>query len=330
MGEHYGQLGLNERIEIYRLHADGKSLRAIGRALGRSASTIQREIRRNGAVTKVWAGGYDPVRADELAGRRRRWDKRFKLARQPDLRDLVRDRLAMGWSPQQIAGRLTHEHGRTLISHESIYRYVYHRSANKDYWHRWLPRRKSRRGRLGLQGGNLARLIKHRRPIAERPAEAADRATPGHWEADYMLFAKAGQSLLVAHERRSRYILAVHPPDRRAATTADHLRRLLATLPKSLTKTLTIDNGPEFALHYQTGIATFFCDTHAPWQKGGVENAIGRLRRALPRKILLDPLNPHTVATAVHAYNHTPRKCLDFKTPAEAFSQIQSTVALQT
>jgi IS30 family transposase len=298
--------------------------------LGRSASTVQREIRRNSSATKVWQGGYDPVRAHDLAWRRRRWDKRFKLARQPDLRDLVRDRLAMGMSPEQIAGRLALEHGRTVISHESIYRYVYHRSTNKDYWHRLLPRRKSRRGYLGTRGGNLARLIRHRRPIADRPREATDRTTPGHWEADYMLFAKPGQSILVLHERHSRYIFAVHPPDRRAATTAEQIRKLLAPIPKDLARTLTIDNGPEFALHYQTGIDTFFCDTHAPWQKGGIENAIGRLRRSLPRKTILQNHQPDPVAQAIYAYNHTPRKCLDFKTPNEAFSQIHSTVALQT
>ena len=330
MGECYGQLSLAERIEIYRLHAGGKSLRSIGRSLGRSASTIQREIRRNAVPTKVWPGGYDPVRAHDLAWRRRRWDKRFKLARQPDLRDLVRNGLAMGYSPEQIAGRLTREHGRTLISHESIYRYVYHRSANKDYWHRLLPRRKSRRGWLGTRGGNLARLIKHRRPILERPADAATRSTPGHWEADYMLFATYGQSLLVLHERQSRFLLAAYPPNRKAATTAQHLKALLVALPQALRQTLTLDNGPEFALHYQIGIDTFFCDTHAPWQKGGVENSIGRLRRRLPRKTVLDPLHPDQWMRHIQLYNNTPRKCLDFQTPAEAFSQLQSTVALQT
>ena len=330
MGESYGQLSLEERIEIYRLHAGGKSLRLIGRALGRAASTISREIARNSRATKVWSGGYAPVRAQELAQMRRRWDKRYKLARQPDLRNLVRDRLAMGMSPEQIAGRLTREHGRTLISYESIYRYVYHRSANKDYWHRLLPRRKSRRGRLGVQGGNLALLIKHRRPIAERPADAGHRESPGHWEADYMLFATYGQSLLILHERQSRFLLAAYPPNRKADTTARHLQDLLAPLPKALRKTLTLDNGPEFARHYQIGIDTFFCDTHAPWQKGGIENSIGRLRRHLPRKTSLDPLTPSQWQHHIQRYNNTPRKCLDFQTPAEAFSRLQSTVALQT
>jgi IS30 family transposase len=333
MGERYGQLSLEERIEIYRLHAGGKSLRSIGVALGRSASTISRELARNSLATKVWPGGYQPVRADALARRRRRWDKRFKLARQPDLRDLVRDRLAMGVSPEQIAGRLAREHGRTVISHESIYRYAYHRSANKDYWHRLLPRAKSRRGRLGIQGGNLARLIKHRKPLAERPHEADNRRQGGHWEADFMLFSKPGQCALVLLERTSRIAQLVRTPDRKAPTTVQHLGDMLASVPSQLRRTIVFDNGPEFALHYQlaehAGIATYFCDAHAPWQKGAIENAIGRIRRMLPRKTNLELLAPENFQSIIERYNNTPRKCLDFQTPSEAYQQLQITVALQ-
>ena len=110
MGQCYGQLSLEERIEIYRLRSAGESMQLIARTLERHVSTISREIGRNGMATKVWSGGYAPARAQKLAERRRRWDGRFKLARQPDLRDLVKDRLAMGHSPEQIAGRLTLEH----------------------------------------------------------------------------------------------------------------------------------------------------------------------------------------------------------------------------
>jgi IS30 family transposase len=329
MGQCYCQLSLEERIEIYRLHAGGESMQMIAGSLKRNVSTISREIERNGLATKVWPGGYEPVRAQKLAERRRRWDGRFKLARQPDLQDLVKDRLAMGHSPEQIAGRLTLEHG-----HESIYRFIYHRSAQKDYWHRLLPRRKSRRGRLGKRGGSAASAIKFRRSISERAVDVADRATPGHWEADFMLFAKYGQGLLIAHERQSRYTILDNPPDRKAERTAKRLAKLLKPIPSSLRKTLTIDNGTEFALHYklteQLALQTYFCDPHSPWQKGGVENAIGRLRRRLPRKINLADLSRRQIASIIRTYNETPRKCLDFKTPAEAFSLLKSTVALQT
>nr|WP_197424392.1 helix-turn-helix domain-containing protein [Bradyrhizobium yuanmingense] len=147
MGRRYGQLSLEERVETYHLHAGRISQNQIAAALGTSPSTISRELARNSRPTRAWAGGYEPVRAQQLAERRRRWDCRFKLARQPDLRRHVRKSLAMGHSPEQIADRLAREHGRVIVSHESIYRFIYHRAAQKDYWYRLLPRHKKMRGR---------------------------------------------------------------------------------------------------------------------------------------------------------------------------------------
>jgi IS30 family transposase len=331
MGRKYRQLSLDERIEIYRLHAAGRSCRRIAEAIGRHHTTVSRELDRNSKATKLWSGGYRPRRAHDLAARRRQWDCRFKLERQPDLRKLVENGLAMGSSPEQIAGRLTRENGPT-ISHESIYRYIYHRSAQKDYWHRLLPRRKSRRGHLGKRGGSPASFIKHRRSIHERPQEAQTRTQPGHWEADYMLFARYGHNLLVLHERHTRFTIIEKLPDRRAERTARHIARRLRHLAQELRRTISFDNGTEFTehhrLHRSLGISTFFCDVRCPWQKGGIENAIGRLRRYLPRKTNLDTLNLKQLRDHVARFNNTPRKCLDFKTPAEAFSQI-STGALQ-
>src|SRR5258707_12430336 len=198
MGQCYGQLSLEERVEIYRLHAGGKSQNEIAFALDRAPSTISRELRRNSRPSTAWAGGYEPVRAHQLAERRRRWDGRFKLARQTDLRNCVGKGLAMGHSPEQIAGRLALEHGRAIISHESMYRFIYHRTAQKDYWHRLLPRHKLKRGHRGRPGGSPASFTKQRRSITERPAEVEGRQGPGHWEADVMLFAQAGQARLAS------------------------------------------------------------------------------------------------------------------------------------
>jgi IS30 family transposase len=319
---------------MYRLHAGGTSQQKIAAALGRSPSTISREMRRNSLPTKVWRGGYEPIRAQRLAERRRRWDGRFKLARQPDLRERVGKDLAMGHSPEQIAGRLALEHGHALISHESIYRFIYHRSAQKDYWHRFLPRHKLLRGRRGRKGGSPAGFIKLRRSIAERPAEVANRKAPGHWEADFMLFAQYGQNLLVLHERQTRFTIVDYPVDRKAILTAQTITQQLVDLPQALRKTISFDNGTEFAehhrLHKTLGVQTFFCDPHSPWQKGGVENTIGRLRRSLPRKTDLKTISHLDIPRHVKRLNDTPRKCLDFRTPAEAFSQLKSTVALQT
>ncbi len=254
------------------------------------------------------------------------------MARQPDLRDCVGNSLAMGPSPEQIAGRLALEHGRVIISHESIYRFIYHRAAQKDYWHRLLPRRKRRRGHR--PGRSPASLIKQRRSISERPAEVEGRGTPGHWEADFMLFARCGQALLVLHERQTRFSIVQHPLDRKAVLTARTIARQLGKLPQAIRKTISFDNGNEFAehhrLHKALGVQTFFCDPHSPWQKGGVENSIGRLRRSLPRKTDLKLITAAALKRYVQRLNDTPRKCLDFNTPAEAFSKLKSIVALQT
>ncbi len=320
MGQHYDQLSLEERCAIARLRDAGQSLRQIAAALDRPPSTISRELKRNSGSTV----GYRPGYAQEQT-RARRWSG-MRLERDDALRDIVLDRLAAGWSPEQVAGRLAREAGRRLISDDSIYRFVYAqiRRTNDSRWRLYLPRAKARRGWRGKRGGSPADFIKQRRSISERPVEASDRRTPGHWEADYMLFATYGQTLLVAHERTSRILLITRPPNRKAEPTANALAGLLAPLPQSVRQTLTFDNGTEFArhhaLHRQLGIHTFFCDPHSPWQKGGVENTIGRLRRYMPRATNLDAISPDQLDDLARAYNATPRKCLDFNTPAEAFS----------
>lgn len=333
MGQEYRQLGLDERIEIYRLHRAGKSVRAIAVSMGRAPSTICRELHRNSRKTKVWDGGYEPARAHGLALRRRRWDCRHKLARQPALQQKVRDCLAMGWSPEQIAGRLAREQGGTVISHESIYRFIYHRSAQKDYWHRLLPRARHRRGRLGKRGGSPVDRIRDRVPVSQRPSEAGTRKQAGHWEADLMLFSRYGQAVLVTHERRSRFTRITRQPNKAARPVLDSLLGQFRHLPPAIRRSVTFDNGTEFALHHQLksrlGIETFFCDPHAPWQKGGVENAICRLRRFLPRKSDLASITQEQLDELVAKYNNTPRKCLNFKTPAELFSEQVKHVALQ-
>lgn len=334
MGRSYEQMSLRERVEIEIGRRAGQSVRSIARRLGRSASTVSRELRRNARATRHWSGAYEGERAHALALRRRRWDARFKLARQPDLRGLVRDGLAMGRSPEQIAGRLALEQGRTIISAESIYRFIYHRAAQKDDWHRLLPRAKSRRGRLGRRGGSPASFIRDRRPLSSRSPRAGNRREPGHWEADLMAFSRYGQYVLLTHERSSRRLTLERLTNKTAAEVSGRLLDRFGHLPSKLRHSLTFDNGTEFAQHWrlnkEIGLETFFCDPHAPWQKGGIENAIGRMRRALPRKSDLANIPQSQLDSLVDAYNNTPRKCLAFKTPNEVFSSFLNPVALQT
>ena len=140
-----------------------------------------------------------------------------------------------------------------------------------------------------------------------------------------MLFSKYGQAVLTIHERQSRLLLATRPPNKAANGVARHLIRLFVRMPPELRKTVTFDNGTEFARHqelHRLAIATFFCDPYSPWQKGGIENAIGRMRRFIPRKTDLATLPNRRFNALVSAYNNTPRKCLDFRTPAETFSEV--------
>jgi IS30 family transposase len=319
MGERYRQLDWEERCSIAELHRAGQTNAQIAAALDRSPSTISRELKRNGGAQV----GYRPAYADEQAWARR-WSG-SRLERDAALREEVLGHLRDGWSPEQVSGRLAREAGRKRISYESIYRFIYAqiRRTNDGAWRHYLPRGKAKRGRRSKGGGSVVNLIPNRRPIAERSPEAKERRIPGHWEADYMLFARYGQNLLVVHERKSRATLIVHTPDRKAETTAKQLTRLFAAVPPQLRQTVAFDNGPEFAQHcrlHRLGLQTFFCDVRSPWQKGGVENAIGRLRRYLPRKTNLDQITSKQLKALASRYNHTPRKCLDFQTPAEALS----------
>lgn len=320
MGRSYEQLSLEDRCEIARLQAAGHSIRQIAANLDRSPSTIARELKRNRGV-QAYKAGY----AQEQT-KARRW-KGSRLDREPLLRRAVLERLAAGWSPEQIAGRLAREQGRKVISYESIYRFIYAQIARtKDYrWRHYLPRGKSKRGFRGRRGGSPANLIEGRISVAERPPAAADRTTPGHWEADLMLFSRYGQAILTVHERKSRLLLATRPPNKAANRVAKHLVGLFERMPPQLRRTITFDNGTEFARHrmlHRLSIDTFFCDPYAPWQKGGIENAIGRMRRFMPRKTDLATLPNKRFKALISAYNNTPRKCLDFRTPAEAFSEV--------
>jgi IS30 family transposase len=321
MGRSYKQLTLEERCEIAQLFGAGRSIQQIAAALDREPSTISRELRRNrGSGPR--ANPYQPAYAQQQTAARR-WSG-SRLDRDGELRDRVLGLLDQGWSPEQVVGRLKLEEGRTVIGVETIYRFIYAqlKRTNEGAWRKYLPRAKAKRGRRKKKGGSPALLIKDRVSIELRAPQALDRCQAGHWEADFMLFARYGQSVLVLHERTSRLTTFIRTTDRKAIATAELLEKLLNPLPDGLKRTLTFDNGTEFAEHHRLPVETFFCDPHSPWQKGGVENAIGRFRRFLPRKTDLDALSPEYIFRAAQAYNHTPRKCLDFRTPAEVFSQV--------
>jgi IS30 family transposase len=319
MEQCYEQFSLEERCTLSRLSQAGKTIRQIAAAMDRAPSTIARELKRNSG-TQV---GYQPAYAEQQANSRR-W-RGSRLLREPDLQDEVLKRLRQGWSPAQVSGRLNKERKRQVISYESIYRFIDSQiRRTKDYsWRHYLPRGKSKRGWRGQKGGSPVDHIQGRVPIERRPAYIDKRRQPGHWEGDLMLFSKYGQAVLVAHERHSRLLVVSRQPNKRAAPVATKLFNLFRSLPNTLRRTITFDNGTEFAYHHRLhklSMRTFFCDPHAPWQKGGIENGIGRMRRGLPRKTDLAMLSDQRLLSLARSYNHTPRKCLNYKTPAEVFT----------
>lgn len=318
MGKQYKQLSLEERYRISSLQRAGYTLQKIASAMARSPSTISREIKRNQTSTKGYDGGYADI---QTLGRRWRGSK---LERQPELRQQVLDLLAMGWSPEQASNWLTQREGCQVISYESIYRFIYAQiKRTKDYsWRHYLHTGKTKRRPHYLKRHSSVASIKDRVSIHEREYSIATRQDMGHWEADLMSFSQYGQAILVVHERQSRLTLLYPLKTKEAYPIATQLVSLLTCLPPSMAKTVTFDNGTEFAQHHQLnqhGIKTFFCDTHSPWQKGGVENSIGRIRRFLPRKTDISKLSSSDIFDIVARYNLTPRKCLGYKTPLEVF-----------
>jgi IS30 family transposase len=318
MGQKFSQFDLEARCEIARRRQAGESIRQVAAALGCAPSSVSRELKRNSGV-----GDYKPVYALELA-QGRRW-KGSRLERNQALQEQVLEWLGQDLSPEQVSGELARS--GVGLSYESIYRFIAGQiRRTKDYsWRLYLPRAKSKRGWRGRKGGSSVEHIQQRIPVDKRPKEAEQRRRLGHWEADLMLFSRYGQAVLALHERASRLTVIVRQPGKTARSVAANIQALLEPLPPSLRRTLTFDNGTEFALHHTLhqplGIKTYFCKPHSPWQKGGVENAIGRLRRRLPRKTDLDTVSDEQIQHLTLLYNHTPRKCLGYRTPAQVFAQ---------
>ena len=317
MGQHYSHWTLEERCRLRGLLEMGLDAAEIARRLGRHRATIYREIERNRCVV----GGYRPESAA-----RRAWARKLRgsrIARSIPLRAHVEDRLAMGWSPEQIARRMELEGSEHRISVESIYRYVWSFEGRKAGLPRLLRQRKHKRGRGRRRGTRLP--IPDRVPIHERPEEANLRKEIGHWEGDVMHFRKGAEALLTLEDRCSRLTLARRLRGMDADGCARAIIAELKPLPPPARRTLTCDNGSEFAAHARvtarTEIAAYFCDPGCPGQRGSIENTHGRLRVPLPRRTSLAEISDAEIAKRIHNLNTTPRKCLAWKTPLEAFNR---------
>jgi IS30 family transposase len=323
-------LDREERYELARLRDGGLSQRAIAERLGRSPSTICRELARN---RDPRTGQYVPERADRLAWERQKRPRPSKLSRQPALRQVVQQLLDRRYSPQQISGRLKvlHPDDETMrISHETIYQgiYVYPRGELKRELQASLRSGRGARQRRGSRRGSGRGKIVDAVPIGARPAEAEGRLVPGHHEGDLILgSAASGSAVGTIVERMTGYLTLLHLPGRHdAASVADAVIEQMSPLPPWFTRTLTWDRGTELAQHKRitaaTGIAVYFADPYSPWQRGSNENTNGLLREYLPKGTDLHQYTAAQLQAIAGELNDRPRKRLGFHTPREALAKL--------
>jgi len=319
-----GRLRLCDREEIsLGLHA-GEPLTVIAARLGKATSTVSREVAGNGG-----RGGYRAWRAHQRARERARRPKVAKLAC-PRLAAQVSEWLQEWWSPQEIVARLRIEFAgdpMMWVSHETIYQalFVQGRGELRRELARCLRTGRAKR-RSRHRPENTGR-IKDMIMISERPAEAEDRAVPGHWEGDLIIGKDCKSAVGTLVERTTRYVLLLHLPGGRGAESVDAaMRQAIAALPGDLFRTITWDQGKEIAYHAQftidTGIQVYFCDPHKPWQRGSNENTNGLLRQYLPKGTDLSAHSAEDIARIARSLNNRPRKTLGYMKPSEKLAEL--------
>ncbi|MEV7093362.1 IS30 family transposase [Amycolatopsis sp. NPDC051045] len=325
------RLSLPEREEIACLNAAGHGPRAIGRAIGRPASTVSRELTRNTGLSGAYRASSAQHRAEERAKR----PKGAKLTGDTALKQVVQAGLDRKWSPRQISERLVldfPDRPEMRVSHETIYQALYVQgrgvlrreltAALRTGRALRMPRRQAQARRSRPAGG-----IQDMVNISERPAEVADRAVPGHWEGDLILGRNNQSAIGTLVERSTRFVLLLHlPGGRDAATVAAAMTEVIATLPPLLLGSLTWDQGKEMAHHrtitLDTGLRIYFCDPHSPWQRGSNENTNGLLRQYFPKGTDLSQYSAAELARVAAELNGRPRETLGWRTPAEALTKL--------
>ena len=314
-----------EREEISRGLASGDGYRTIASRLGRAHTSVSREVKRNGGRKRYRAG-----EAEAAALRRSCRPKQTKLELCPQLQVEVVARLKLEWSPEQISASLRLDfpgQPEMQISHETIYLCLYIQSRGalkKELTSHLRKRRLVRQAKKHLPGDRFH--ASDRVMISERPAEVADRAVPGHWEGD-LLLGKPTDGIGTLVERTSRYVmLFLLPPRITAESVRDGLARTILTLPASLRRSLTWDQGREMAEHLrftvESGVQIYFCDPGSPWQRGTNENTNGLLRQYFPKAKTMAGVTEADLVRVADRLNGRPRQTLGWKTPAFRLAEI--------
>ncbi len=318
-------LTLSEREEISRGVVAGQSLRWIAASLGRAASTVSREIKRNGGRRQ-----YRANKADQAAWDRAHRPKTCKLAENRALARIVAEKLQLEWSPDQIAGWLKSTYSddeNYQVSHETIYKslFIQARGAlKKELLQHLRKTRAMRRSRHHTQKTKDHGRISNTVSIRERPAEVEDRAVPGHWEGD-LLCGSNNSQIATLVERHTRLVMLVRVPSKDTKAVINALIKQAHKLPRELYKSLTWDRGKEMADHQRfsldTDIKVYFCDPQSPWQRGSNENTNGLLRQYFPKGMDLSNVHQNRLNAVARRLNERPRKTLEYRTPAERFAQ---------
>lgn len=319
--QEYKQIGLEERKMIYLGKLEGKSNGQIAHLLGRPSSTIGRELARNRAADL----GYLPDTAQAMTAQRKA-NHGLKLDRYPETKRHTIEKLKIGWSPEAIAGRIKLEGTSLGVCAESIYQFVYSNEGMALKLHQYLLKGRPKRGLVYGRKARQGRGLVDRTSIDLRPEAANTREEFGHLEGDLTFF-KGSQSsnIAVVVERKSRIVRLIKNSCKKALIVNKNLFNNLAQLPKEARKSITFDNGKEFAKHTLLkrglGMQTFFCDPHSPWQKGQVERTNAQLHRFIPKKTNLNDITEEALREIQDSVNNIPRKCLGFKTPMEVFNE---------
>lgn len=310
----YHRITLSEREIIYSLLQSNHNQTFIAKQLGRNKSSISRELARCNSDPL----GYIPDRANNFAIRFGR--RNPKIFRSANLSNCVIKLLKEGWSPQQIAGRLKLENnGIGIVSHETIYQFIYSEKGQTEKLYSLLTRHKPKRTRWYSRKPRQSHIpesanIKHRPKVIEK------RRSIGHWEGDLVVFGSLkGGNVTTMVERKSRFAQLVYNRSKYTDEVIGGIAKTLSGLPIKKTKTITFDRGTEFASFRNLNIKTYFCNPHSPWQKGGNENYNGRLRRHLPKKFDHRNLSQDLLDNIAEKMNNQPRKCLGFRSSAEVF-----------
>ena len=322
-------LSLYEREEISRGISGNWSLRQIARNLGRSPSTVSREISRNGGMK-----GYRAIKADERAWDNARRPKPCYLSQNSRLRRIVVSKLGMDWSPEQIAGWLKRNYpdDNTLrVSHETIYKSLFIQSRGvlkKELQQHLRTQRVFRQSKQNNTRGSLRGHIVDGVSIADRPAEIEDRAVPGHWEGD-LIAGSANTHIATLVERNSRFTMLVKVEGKDTKTVVSALTRQIKKLPQQIRQSLTWDRGMELANHKQftmdTNTKVSFCDPRSPWQRGTNENTNRLLRQYFPKKTDVSVYSQAQLNQVAGRLNRRPRKTLDYETPADRLNRSVAT-----